>query len=1174
MSKINIVIINPLGYKHSLAFLELKEFIASKLLLLNYEVDYSENILKHDCINIILGAHLLDNDIFAKQKVIVVNTEQLGARRSPWLSETYKKILNNNYVWDYSYANKPFILHENISIFSLTYDSGLDRLKKNVDKDIDILFYGQLNKRRLKIIDHLRHKGLHVEVLQGAYSIERDKYIERSKFVLNLHFYDTKVLQQVRVFYPLCNGIPVLSENYPKTSAPDFYNQYIFTPNNQKLSDFVEDQVLNYEKNKESILFKLKGFRKTNLLSDLDICISDAEKFFSGQSSIVLENPKLDPAYLRAEIKTLMVENNFIAALVLIKSLLELEPKDSKALANLSVIQSFNCYFEDAVESLEKAIHFQPDFESAYVNLSQIKYKLGQSDQCLRIIESGLSLCSEKKVLYFVQGNLYNELGNFSCALDSYSQCLKIEPNFKDALWNRALLCEKIQDYQSAKQDLDTLCTMHGHFIDVYCMLVSLCSKLNDNESITTLSQNIVTHKYFDSDDIVKFCESLIDHCFFRDAINLLLQHSILGNSGYVLYLIANCYVGINDIRRAQSYFNLSIQKDDSFIPALVNFGNLYLEAGKFQEAKVYLLKAYSLNTEDHHVIFALANLYFGLKDYTQARSYYNQCLSSDEFQTFSIFRIGCTYLHENNYLLAIDFFESTHKIDPSYADPLYNLGITYTRLANFAESRKYLEKALLVSPKTLLANLQLGHISYLEGDIINAIHYYKKELELNPSSSYARLHQNFCEQQLCIWDNFSDNVEWLESLCWEPYGACAPWQSLTFTDNPEIEKQVAKAYATEQCLNLTSKGHFSKTSFKNNRRLRVGFLSSDFYEHATMHLLGSLFSEIDHTKIEIFIFDYSQKNDTVTTRLSTSVPNYFRITLLNDIEAVSLIKSKKLDIAIDLKGFTRDSRNNLFLQRIASIHISFLGYPGTSGCNLYDFILADSTVIPQSHEKFYTESVLRMPFCYQPNDFSRKISSYALKLEDYGLPHDKFVFCSFNANYKITPREFAIWMRILAETNSIMWILKTTAHYLVEDNLRAEAAAHGIDPTRLFFCDKCDLSVHLARHKLAQLHLDTFNVNAHTTASDSLYAGLPILTRIGDTFSSRVCASILKSANMEQFIAYSDDEYFEKAVFFANNPGFLKAATKELFANRQSMPLFDIKKYARSFEDTLLSLF
>jgi predicted O-linked N-acetylglucosamine transferase (SPINDLY family) len=292
----------------------------------------------------------------------------------------------------------------------------------------------------------------------------------------------------------------------------------------------------------------------------------------------------------------------------------------------------------------------------------------------------------------------------------------------------------------------------------------------------------------------------------------------------------------------------------------------------------------------------------------------------------------------------------------------------------------------------------------------------------------------------------------------------------------------------------------------------------------------------------------------------------FFDLRSLTDREAAELSRKLEVDIAVDLKGFTEDNRAGIFAERAAPIQVSYIGYPGTMSASYMDYLIADHTLIPEADRRYYSEKIIYLPDSYQVNDSLRAISAKSYTRAGEGLPESAFVFCCFNQTYKISPSVFDSWMRILGRVEgSVLWLMEINP-WAVE-NLRIEAARRGIDPQRLIFAKSLPVDEHLARQRLADLFLDTLPYNAHTTASDALWAGLPVLTRAGETFASRVAASLLRAVNLPELITTTESEYEELAVTLAHDPQRLQALRQRLQQNHLTAPLFDCKTYTRYLE-------
>jgi protein O-GlcNAc transferase len=357
------------------------------------------------------------------------------------------------------------------------------------------------------------------------------------------------------------------------------------------------------------------------------------------------------------------------------------------------------------------------------------------------------------------------------------------------------------------------------------------------------------------------------------------------------------------------------------------------------------------------------------------------------------------------------------------------------------------------------------------------------------------------------------------------------------------------------------------------HKKIRIAYLSADFHDHATAHLMAGLFDAHDRKLFEITAFSFGpDKKDKMRERLMAAFDDFIDIRSIDDNHVARMIREREIDIAIDLKGFTKDARVDIFAMRPAPIQVNFIGYPGTMGADFIDYIISDRVIIPPEMEQLYSEKVVCLPDTYQPNDDKREISQKPLLKAELGLPEKAFVFCCFNNNYKITPDIFNIWMKLLLHVEgSVLWLLDGGA--TVASNLRAEAKKRGVSADRIIFAPKMKLEDHLVRHQCADLFLDTMPYNAHTTASDALWAGLPILTCLGQTFASRVAGSLLTAAGMPELITHSLDEYEKMALRLAREPQTLAAIKAKLSKNRDTCALFDTKRYTRNLEAAYIKM-
>jgi predicted O-linked N-acetylglucosamine transferase (SPINDLY family) len=343
--------------------------------------------------------------------------------------------------------------------------------------------------------------------------------------------------------------------------------------------------------------------------------------------------------------------------------------------------------------------------------------------------------------------------------------------------------------------------------------------------------------------------------------------------------------------------------------------------------------------------------------------------------------------------------------------------------------------------------------------------------------------------------------------------------------------------------------------------------VSANFRNHPSAYLSAELFELHDRKRFEVIgvSLGYAE-NSEIRARLVKAFDEFHDIRLASDRDAAKLLNDRHVDIAIDMNGYQRDTRQGIFAHRPAPVQVSYLGFPATMGADFIDYIIADAIVLPSEHQQFYTERIVHLPDCYQVNDRKRKIAESTPTRREMGLPEHAFVFCCFNNNWKITPIVFDVWMRLLHRVEgSVLWLLWDNEG--AERNLRKDAQRRGIDPSRLMFARRLPLDVHLARHRLADLFLDTLPCNAHTTASDALWVGLPVLTCKGEAFAGRVAASLLHAVGIPELITSSLEDYQALALKLARDPALLAEIKAKLVHHRDTCPLFNTVRVTRHIE-------
>jgi FkbM family methyltransferase len=520
----------------------------------------------------------------------------------------------------------------------------------------------------------------------------------------------------------------------------------------------------------------------------------------------------------------------------------------------------------------------------------------------------------------------------------------------------------------------------------------------------------------------------------------------------------------------------------------------------------------------------------------------------------------------------ALGCYERALALAPDYADAYYNRANVLTAMHRDVEALDSFDKALAANPRLAYAHYNRGIVLGKLKREEEALESYRAALGLDPDTEYVLGTYIQSKTKLCDWAELPFLIAQLEKAIIDGKKAIVPFAVLSLIEDQRLHLKVARTYAEALYPRRDVLGPFQKSA--NHDRLRIAYYSADFHNHATAYLIAELLEEHDREKFEVYGISFGPAvNDEMSKRTSAAFHRFIDASELNDIDIARLSRELGIDIAVDLKGHTLDARLGAFAAGCAPIQVSYLGYPGTSGADYIDYIIADRTVIPDADRAWFSEKVVLLPFSYQVNDSRRAIAGTQGSRADFGLPDNGFVFCCFNNCHKILPHTFDSWMRILhAVEGSVLWLFESNP--AASRNLRREAEARGIAGERLVFARFLEQDRHLARLKLADLFVDTLPYNAHTTASDALWAGLPVLTLTGSSFAGRVTTSLLNAVGLPELVTSSPEEYEALAMELARNPAALSAIRSRLESSVASSPLFNGKLFARHIEAAYVAMF
>jgi len=615
----------------------------------------------------------------------------------------------------------------------------------------------------------------------------------------------------------------------------------------------------------------------------------------------------------------------------------------------------------------------------------------------------------------------------------------------------------------------------------------------------------------------------------------------------------------------AIKYYKIAIRLDKNHFGSWLNFGRSLDQLKRYDEALSHYDQAIKLKPDFPEAYYNKGNTLKNLKRYDEALFHYDQAikLKPDFVQAYN--NKGNVFKDLARYDEALSYYDQAIKLKPDYAEAYNNKGNVFKDLARYDEALSYYDQAIKFKPDFAKAYNNKGNVFKDLARYDEALSHYDQAIKLEPVHEYLFGMSLHTKMFMCDWQNFEFNVKSLSSQINEnkKSSICLPF--LALIDSPSIQRKSSEIWVNDKYPFNSSFGSILKS--KHRDKIKVGYYSPDFREHAIAHLITELFELHDKNHFELFGFYFGPPDSSkMHKRVSFAFNQFIDVRLESDKDIALMSREIGIDIAVDLAGFTGLARTDIFAYRAAPIQVNYLGYPGTMGAEYIDYIIADPTLIPSKSQQHYSEKVVYLPNSYQVNDRKRVIADKVFTRKELGLPKEGFVFCCFNNIYKITPSTFDGWVRILKAVNgSILWLLEDNPIAVL--NLRKEAQFRGLDPNRLVFAKKINSSQHLARHCVADLFIDTLPYNAHTTASDALWAGLPVLTCMGESFASRVAASLLNAIELPELITTTQKQYEATAIELANNPEKLKDIKYKLERNRLTTALFDTPRFTKHIQ-------
>jgi predicted O-linked N-acetylglucosamine transferase (SPINDLY family) len=625
------------------------------------------------------------------------------------------------------------------------------------------------------------------------------------------------------------------------------------------------------------------------------------------------------------------------------------------------------------------------------------------------------------------------------------------------------------------------------------------------------------------------------------------------------------------------SYQALSFSIHTKDAEAFIKMAEKALENGSFQEMLGHSKEA--LKLDPNHF---MAHKYHSIACYEtgqweKAEESFRQVIALKPDYPEGHYNLGKALQQMSRIGEALDNYKRAIELRPEYVAAYNNLGVILDERGQFDEAESNYRQALSFDPTFAETYNNLGNTLQKQGRRAEAIASYRKAIEFDPENNVARLSLLFQSLHLCEWDDLESDIREIRRVVRDRQVSSnnnfPPFMFLALPGTTAEEQMICAENFSRPLFQLLQPLR-NKLGFEFKHppksKIHIGYLSGDFHDHPVAKLMAEIFELHDHNRFKVTAYSYGPDDgSSVRHRVMQAFDHFVEIGNLSIEDAARKIYADRVDILIDLKGYTADTRSAILALRPAPIQVNFLGYPGTMGNDFVDYIIADSFLMPVTNrENNYAEKVVRMPDCFLPSDSMRPRTLAAPERKDLGLNEDGFVFCCFNQTFKITPQLFSVWCQLLNEIpNSQLWLFATNS--VTEVNLRKEAEKQGIAQNRLVMAPRVDLyEDHLARLQCADVFLDTLPYNAHTTCSEALWMGLPVVTCAGDTFASRVAGSLLTALDVPELITYSLEDYYNLALQLATDVEKMAKVRKRILDNRDTMPLFDTKRFTRNLEE------
>jgi predicted O-linked N-acetylglucosamine transferase (SPINDLY family) len=807
-------------------------------------------------------------------------------------------------------------------------------------------------------------------------------------------------------------------------------------------------------------------------------------------------------------------------------------PSDAAEKLSRAVAQHQAGNLDNAERLYRELLAHQPADGRILYLLGGLRYQRGDFAGGAELLQGATRAIPHHAAAHATLGMALHRLGRREQALLAYDRAIAVKPDYREALNNRCLVLLEMKRLDEALASVER----------------ALAIKPNDAGTLNNRG-HVLRELKRPAEALRTLERALALEPRFAEALN---------NRG-------NALLDLDRVEEALQSFDAALAARPGYRDALNNRGNALWRLDRLEQALADYDRALEADASYVQAIFNRGNVLRSLGRTEDALAEYDRVLNIDPRYVDALNNRGNALLDLKHHEEALASYDHVLGLEPDYADALNNRGNALRELKRFHEASTSYRRALEIDPDFVGALNNLGDVLFRLGRYEEAAASFSRLLALSPGYRFAKGNLLGCRIHGCDWTDTSALTASIEAALERGECAILPFTFLAVSSSPAAQLQCARVNVASETkaspLPLWTGERYA------HERIRIAYLSADFHEHATAYLAAGLFEVHDRRRFDVRAVSFGPDlPSAMRERLRGAFEQFVDVRRDSDREIARMLREWEIDIAVDLKGYTEDCRPGILAHRPAPVQVNYLGYPGTMAVTHIDYIVADQWVIPKHDEQYYVEKVVRLPDTYQPNDDTRSIDERTPSRRQHGLPDAGFVFCCFNNNYKITPGMFSVWMRLLERIGgSVLWLLDSGQG--VSQNLRRAAQRRNVAAERLVFAPRTSLGSHLARHRLADLFLDTLPYNAHTTASDALWAGLPVLTCTGGTFAGRVAGSVLRAVGIPEMVTETLEEYQARAFELARNRGKLEEVRARLARNRLSYPLFNCTRLCRHLE-------